>query len=55
MKTTIKRAPGSKIEVNMFRRSDQIFLDLDGEQYVLSLKQILGLEDLDLRSTTTSN
>lgn len=51
----IKKAPGSVIEVNMFRRGDQIYVAIEKEQYIFSLKEILGLEDMDLRGSTTSN
>lgn len=50
----IKKTPGNEIEVNMFRRSDSVYVDIDKEQYVLSLKDILDLEDMDKRSNVTS-
>ena len=55
MKVKIKKAPATELEVNIFRHSDDIYLDIEKEQYVLSLKEILTLEDLDKRSHSVSN
>lgn len=51
----IKKAPAKVIEVNIFRRGDNVYLDIDKEQYVLSLEAIINLEDMELRSTGVSS
>lgn len=50
----ILKAPATEIEVNIFRRSNNIYLDLGKEQYKLPLDKILQLEDLDKRTSTTT-
>lgn len=49
------KAPHKEIKVNLFRRSDDIYLDIDADQYRISLKDILELEDLDKRSTSVAD
>lgn len=53
MKHLIKKAPAEVIEVNIFRHGDSVYVDIGKEQYVLSLKSLNNLEDLDLRSTSS--
>lgn len=48
----IINAPHKEIEINFFRHGDRIYFDLDHEQYSFSLKELLELEDMDLRNTT---
>jgi len=55
MKMKIRKAIASEVDGGMFRRGDSIYLDVDGEQYILSLETILGLEDMELRSKTTGS
>lgn len=46
----IIKAPHEVIKINAFRRGDRIYLDIEKEQYSISLKGIKELEDLDKRS-----
>ncbi len=49
----ITKAPLTKVEVNIFRHGDNIYIDLNQEQYMISLSELNKLEDMDKRSTET--